>query len=399
MTAVAALHPDRWQVTAKRMVLLALFVLAVTARLVQVTGALHRLESGQEASQLTYLPRFTEIAASEGRPYRDFPVEYPPVSLGAIELIGGEDANQTGVGLIWLMVVCDVVTAAALGLAWGRRASVAYLVLTVPLLGFLYLTIDLLPTALTTVAVALAVRGRERSGGLAMAAAVLAKVWPLVLMPLLLTQRKAKAMAWSIAGLAIGMVLWVGWGGSAGPLQVATQRHTPGWEYQSLVGSVWWAITGSPLRTVNDSTRLGVAPGWAKAVLLVAAFAGSAAVWRRAWHDHSSEIGSPSLAALSILLLAAPLLSHPYIIWLAPWAAIAWIERRGSVRILTAAAVLVTGLVVVSYATEPTAMALWSVKLLLLVRNGLLVAIPIAYFLERSPRPALAAEPVPAIAG
>ena len=97
MTAVAVLHPDRWQVAAKRLALLALVVLALTARFTGLMGSLHRLESNPSVSRLTYLPRFTEIAAEEGRPYRDFPVEYPPVSLGAIEVIGGEDASQTGV--------------------------------------------------------------------------------------------------------------------------------------------------------------------------------------------------------------------------------------------------------------------------------------------------------------
>ena len=398
MTAVAVLDRDRWQVAAKRLALLALVVLALTARFTGLMGSLHRLESKPSVSRLTYLPRFTEIAAEEGRPYRDFPVEYPPVSLGAIEVIGGEDASQTGVHLAWLMVLCDVVTAVALGWAWGRTASVAYLVLTVPLLGFLYLTIDLLPAALATVAVALVVRGRQRAGGLAMAAAVLAKVWPLALVPMFLVQRKLRALAWSAGSLVIGMLLWVAWSGFAGPIQVATQRSTPGWEYESLVGSIWWAFTGSGLRHVNDSTRLGVAPGWAKAFLLVAALAGVVAVWRRASRRGPFEIGSPSLAALCILLLSAPLLSHPYVIWLAPWAAIAWTERRGAVRILAAAAILVTGLLVVSYATELTDLALWSVKLLLLARNGLLIAIPTAYFLERAPRPALDVEPVTAIA-
>src|SRR5881397_3537765 len=213
MTAVAALHPDRWQVAAKRLALLALVVLALTARFTGLMGSLHRLESNPSVSRLTYLPRFTEIAAEEGRPYRDFPVEYPPVSLGAIEVIGGEDASQTGVHLAWLMVLCDVVTAVALGWAWGRMASVAYLVLTVPLLGFLYLTIDLLPAALATVAVALVVRGRQRAGGLAMAAAVLAKVWPLALVPMFLVQRKLRALAWSAGSLIIGMLLWVAWSG------------------------------------------------------------------------------------------------------------------------------------------------------------------------------------------
>jgi hypothetical protein len=60
---------------------------------------------------------------------------------------------------------------------------------------------------------------------------------------------------------------------------------------------------------------------------------------------------------------------------------------------------LVTGLLVVSYGTALPDVALWSVKLILLVRNALLVAIPVAYFVERVSRPAIGAESVAAIAG
>ena len=305
------------------------------------------------------------------------------MSLAAIELVAGGDANETGVRLVWLMVLCDALTAAALALGWGRRASVAYLVLTVPLLGFLYTTIDLLPVALSTASVALVVRGRERAGGLAMAAAVLAKVWPIAVVPLFVVQRKVRALGWTAGGLVVGVAWWVVWGGMAGPIQVATQRHTPGWEYESTVGSLLWAFTGSEIRSVNDSSRLGVAPGWAKALLLAAAVAGIVAVWRRAAAQRSPEVGFPALAAVSILLLSAPLLSHPFVIWLAPWAAIAASERRGYVRTLSVALMLVSGLLVVSYSSALPEAALWSVKLILLLRNVLIAAIPVAYFLER----------------
>jgi len=368
---------------ARRLVLFALVVLALSARAGELSLALNSLESGPPASRLTYLPRFTEIADAEGRPYRDFPVEYPPVSLAAIELVAGGDANETGVRLVWLMVLCDALTAAALALGWGRKASVAYLVLTVPLLGFLYTTIDLLPVALSTASVALVVRGRERAGGLAMAAAVLAKVWPIAVVPLFVVQRKVRALGWTAAGLVVGVAWWVVWGGMAGPIQVATQRHTPGWEYESTVGSLLWAFTGSEIRSVNDSSRLGVAPGWAKALLLAAAVAGIVAVWRRAAAQRSPEVGFPALAAVSILLLSAPLLSHAFVIWLAPWAAIAASERRGYVRTLSVALMLVSGLLVVSYSSALPEVALWSVKLTLLLRNVLIAAIPVAYFLER----------------
>jgi len=306
------------------------------------------------------------------------------VSLGAIELVAGRNTNETGANLVWLMALCNLVTVAALAFGWGRRTAVIYLVLTVPLLAFLYTTIDLLSAALAVSAVALVVRQRERLGGVTLAAAILAKVWPLVLLPMMILQRKRRALTWSVAALTLGTLVWVWWGGPSGPLQVATQRHTPGWEYQSLVGSFLWVFGRGSLVTINDSTRLeGVAPFWAKALLLGVAVAGIAAVWHRASRQNQREIGLPVMAAVSILILSAPLISPPYVIWLAPWAAIAWTERTGYVRWLPAALMLVTGLLVVATGSVLADDALWSVKAILLLRNALLAAVPAVYLLER----------------
>ena len=386
VAAVASIAGEDWRSVARRLVLLGLLVFAVVARVEQVSSSLQWFGSGRPVPRTTYLPRFTEIGAAEGRAYRDFPVEYPPVSLGAIELVAGTNANETGVHLVWLMVLCDLVTMAALAFGWGRRAAIVYLVLTAPLLGFLYLSIDLLSATLAVGAVALVVRGRERLGGVALAAAILAKVWPLVLLPVMILQRTRRALAWSVAALTLGMFVWVWWSGPSGPLQVATQRHTPGWEYESLVGSVLWAL-GRGFVSINDSARVGFAPGWAKALLLGAAVAGMAAVWYRAFRREPRELGLPVVAVVSILMLSAPLLSYPYMIWLAPWAAIAWTERTGYVRWLLAALMLVSGLLVVSYSSVLADDALWSVKAILLLRNALLVAVPAVYLLERTSAP------------
>ena len=381
--AVASLSGEDWRSVARRLVPFALLVVAVVPRVEEVSLLLHKFESGQTVSRATYLPRFTEIAAAEGRAYRDFPVEYPPVSLGAIELVAGTNANETGANLVWLMVLFDLVTAVALGIGWGRRAAVFYLLLTVPLLAFLYTTIDLISVALAVSAVALVVRGRERLGGVALAAAVLAKVWPVALVPMMVAQRKRRALAWSVGALALGTLVWVWWGGPSGLLQVATQRHTPGWEFESLVGSVLWALGRGGLVSISDSTRVvGVAPWWAKALLLGAALAGIAAVWHRASRRKPRELGLPAVAAVSILLLAAPLLSPPYMIWLAPWAAIACTERTGYIRWLLAALMLVGGLTFVAFSAFPD-VPLWSAKALLLLRNALLAAVPAVYLLER----------------
>jgi hypothetical protein len=394
VAAVASIAGEDWRSVARRLALVALLVVAVVARVEQVSSSLHTFGSGAAVPRTTYLPRFTEIAAAEGRAYRDFPVEYPPVSLGAIELVGGTNANETGVRLVWLMVLCDIVTAAALAFGWGRRAAVCYLVLTVPLLGFMFLTVDLLSVALAVGAVALVLRGRERLGGVAFAAAVLAKVWPLALLPVMVLERKRRALVWSAAALALGTFVWMWWGGASGALQVATQRQTPGWEYESMVGSVLWAF-GRSFVSINDSARLGFAPGWAKALLLGAAVIGMAAVWYRASRRQPRELGLPAVAVLSILLLSAPLLSYPYVLWLAPWAAIAWMERTGYVRWLLAGLMLVSGLLVVSYSSVLPDIAMWSVKGILLLRNLLLAAVPVVYLLERTSAPPAAGSDAP----
>jgi hypothetical protein len=367
---------------AGRLVIVALLVVGVTAHAGELSSSIRRFQLGPPVRDTTYVARFAEIAAADGRPYRDFPVEYPPVSLAVIEIAAGSDRAETGAALVWLMGLFDLLTVAALALGWSRRTAVFYLLLTVPLLGFLLTTIDLVSVALAVAGVALVVRGRDRAGGVALAAAILAKVWPVAVLPLLIVQRRWRALWWSAGALAVGTAIWVWWSGPSGPFQVATQRDTPGWEYESLVGSVLWAL-GRTFVTIKNSSRIGVAPGWVKALLLGAAAVGIAAVWLRAYRREPREIGMPSVAAVSILMLSAPLLSPPYMIWLAPWAAIACTERRSRfVRWLLVSVMLVSGLMLVA-SSALADVALWSVKALLLVRNGLLVAVPAVYLLER----------------
>jgi hypothetical protein len=73
-------------------------------------------------------------------------------------------------------------------------------------------------------------------------------------------------------------------------------------------------------------------------------------------------------------------------IWLAPWAAIAWTERTGYVRWLLASLMLVGGLMLLA-SSALADVALWSVKALVLLRNLLLVAVPVVYLLERTGAP------------
>jgi alpha-1,2-mannosyltransferase len=363
----------------RTLIVLAVVGFALTVRIVVAASVLVRASSDPVSED--YVGRFGEIAVAEGRPYRDHPVEYPPVSLAAIELVGDADPGATGVRLVWFSLAADAVVVAALGWAWGGVAVATYLLASLPVLGALFTTLDLLPTALAVAALALARKRRERSGGVLLAAAALAKLWPLVVMPGLFVRGRRRALAWSVAALAVGSLAWVLWAGTGALGQVATQRHSPGWESESTVGALVRVIGDEPVRIVKDSPRVGTAPGWAKALLLAAMVAGVGAVWRRASRDGGDEIGAPSLAAVGVLLFLSPIYSYPYIVWLLPWAAVAMAEGRRDLAIIGFGVEAITTLAYVLLKAGDAGAGV-GVYLVLIARDLLTGAIPAAYLLS-----------------
>jgi hypothetical protein len=382
--------------TFRRLVVPAVVGFALVARIATAAALVARASSGPEPED--YVARFTEIASAEGRPYRDHAVEYPPVTLAAIELVGDPDPRATAVRLVWLSLGLDLLLAASLLWGWGTRAAAAYLLASVPMLGALYGTLDVLPAVLSVAAVALALRRRERAGGVALAAAVLAKLWPLILVPGLLVWGRRRAFVWAVAALAAGTVLWFAWAGTDALGQVATQRHSPGWESESSVGTLVRLVGGGPVRLVKDSPRVGVAPGWAKALLALAAVAGVGVLWWRAERRGVGDVGAPALACVALLLFLSPIYSYPYVVWLLPWAAIAFAEGRRDLALLALGVELVT---TVAYALLHTGGAPGStwVYLVLVVRNAMTGAIPLVYWLRPGEREAARGAPGARLAG
>ena len=68
--AVARISREDWRSAAGRLVLFAMLVFGVTAHAVGLSISLHRFESGTPVRPTTYVARFTEIAAAEGRSFR-----------------------------------------------------------------------------------------------------------------------------------------------------------------------------------------------------------------------------------------------------------------------------------------------------------------------------------------
>src|SRR6478735_4450845 len=197
------------------------------------------------------------IATSPATPYRNFPVATMPLETATDRTLGGDGASATVALIALLAFIADLATASALAWGWGRRPAILYLLLGLPLLSFIYLRFDLVSVALAAWAIAWTKHRGEALGGAALGLAVMAKLWPLALAPVLVIRR-----AWrpAVAGFAVVVVVGAAWyltGGPKGPFQVLTSAGVRGWHVQSTVGSVLW-IAGRGIPVVEaDALRVG----------------------------------------------------------------------------------------------------------------------------------------------
>ncbi|HEV8459849.1 MAG TPA: glycosyltransferase 87 family protein [Gaiellaceae bacterium] len=140
-------------------------------------------------------------------PYRDFPVEYPPGALPVFVAPAPFADYASAFG--WLMAGCGV----ALVLVVAQlRISAAFFVAVSPLLvGSLILTrFDLWPALLATAAMLALLTERHRLGWGFLGAAVAAKLWPLVIVPLAIvwSLRRGRLRA-ALVGAAVAALAFV----------------------------------------------------------------------------------------------------------------------------------------------------------------------------------------------
>ena len=173
------------------------------------TGADHRRTHKQVLDTPVY-QRYGDAIAHGQVPYRDFALEYPPGALPMFALPGlaeqghGQDVTAGFRHLFeTLMWFCGAIAllgmAAVLRVSGASRAHVWSALLFAALaplaLGSVLLSrYDLWPTALVVASLAALVTGRLRLGGGVLGAAITAKLFPAVLVPL------AVAFAWRRQG-------------------------------------------------------------------------------------------------------------------------------------------------------------------------------------------------------
>jgi Glycosyltransferase family 87 len=285
--------------------------------------------------------RFLRVARVAG-PWRRVPIEYAPGELLVIRGLFDTAAVETAATRLALAAfAAHVATWGGVRWGWGRTAGERYLIAALPLLLLLYERIDLIPVAVAAWGVALVVRGHSRGAGAVLAAAVLTKLWPVVLLPGLLLRGGRRAGGWFAAVTGTGLLAWVAYGGTGAPGQVVTFRGATGWEVGSTIGALVWTVTGDPVREEAGSGRVGLAPTWAKALLGLLLLALLAVIWIRARARNDDPGGRPALASVAALLLCTPLFSTQYALWLLPWSGITSARDRDPGAL---AAVIVVGL-------------------------------------------------------
>lgn len=285
--------------------------------------------------------RFLRVARVAG-PWRDVPIEYAPGELLLIRGLFDTGAVETAaIRLALVAFAAHVAAWGAVRWGWGRTAGERYLIAALPLLLLLYERMDLVPVAVAAWGVALAVRERPRGAGAILAAAVLTKLWPAVLLPGLLLRGGRRAGVWFGAVAAAGLLAWIGYGGAGAPGQVVTFRGATGWEAGSTVGAIVWILGGGPLVEDAGSARVGTATVWPKVLLGVVLLSLLTVIWLRAHRRDDDPGGRPALASVAALLLCTPLFSTQYAMWLLPWAGVTSARDRDAGAL---GAVLVVGL-------------------------------------------------------
>lgn len=360
-----------------------LFVVAVLVlvgiRALALMSALPTEHSERVSAYFTDAERYLDIAQHNGTPYRDFEVEYPPVTLALIEIVGHGDVRDTLRGVGVASFVLDMLALGAVAYGFGNRAALAYLVISTPLflMPFVYFRVDFLVVALTAWAIATVKRDHDVGGGFLFAAAVFAKLWPIVVLPVVVVERRTRAIVSTVVCGAVGAFAWFAATGTSGFLQVLTFRGARGFQIESVIGGITRLFTGETPRKESGALRVGDVPFAVTFVLGLVMLAGVAWVWWSSYRcaDTSDRIlyGTASLTAVAIFMACSPLLSPQFILWLVPFGAVAWATGERVMGALVGLAVLVTMLLTQTYAQLNDGLLVG--HLMLSLRNGLVLAI------------------------
>jgi hypothetical protein len=279
--------------------------------------------------------RFWEIAHAGGRPYVDFPVEYPPLETFVVVLVGRGSVTAIAYKLAIINGASTMACWWLLRRHWSVNVSTLFLWFAFPLQVFMPFRIDALVLVAVIGAVVLADRDRELVAGVLLAASILFKFWPIVILPVFAIRAQWRTVLLAVATCVTGAAVWVGVSSADAVHQVVSYRDATGWQVESVFGIVVNAVSDAQPRIEAGASRIGLMTPWEVTTARLLTLLLLSAAWILAIKRRSDPMGAPSLAALASLILLSPVASPQYVVWLLPFAAITAAHRRESdVRIL-----------------------------------------------------------------
>jgi hypothetical protein len=305
-------------------------------------------------------------------PYRDFRLEYPPGALPTFALPslvaseGDESAYRRGFEtLMWVSgAICllgVMLTLASLKVSRRRSlAAIGFVALSPLALGSVVLSrFDLWPAALTAIALALIVRGRERMGLGVLGLGAATKLYPALLAPLAVVylwrrrgRREALVGATVFAAAAAVVIAPFAVLSAAGVWEVLERQASRGLQIESLGSAALLAAhhlggVGIEMRASGGSQNLaGTAPDALAAVHSIAQGLAVLAVWIAfALRPVDRErLVRASALVVCVFVALGKVLSPQFMIWLIPLVPLVRGRRGLAASALLAVALVLTQL-------------------------------------------------------
>lgn len=304
---------------------------------------------------------YAELLHDGRLPYVDFGFEYPPLAAIPLWLAGvpGLDDATYAVSFAVLMGLCLVAAqqlAARLAGAARERVTVAWLLVAMPLLigASLRTHFDALPIAIALGGLLALSSDRHALGFALLGAGAMTKLFPGLLAVIAVVWlagrgdwRSALRGGAIFAGVVVAISLPLAGAGYVDSFEFHLDRPV---QIESTAASVLFALGGSDVTGTNlrpDRFKSnGLDGGHAATVetlfmiLLIAALASIVRLAvRRPDARHMVLCG---FAALLAFVTLGKVFSPQYVIWLAPFAALAWVWGARGVALLTGAAIVLT---------------------------------------------------------
>lgn len=290
--------------------------------------------------------RFFVIGHAAGRPYSDYPVEYPPVLVALVKVLAfaTPDEHAFTMAIIVISLLAEAAVAAMLWRGWSRETALCYLAVDTLLLGLFIVRLDLLSVALALAAVVTALRSRPRLAAICIVLAIGVKLWPLpvalLLVALVPAAQRRTYIVTALAATAALAAAWLALGGVSGIEQVVTFRGAVGWQIESVVGSFVRLVTSEPAFSSAGAARFGHVPGGLAPAMQLAALVLS--LWAVAHVRARRDIGAAWVVSVGGFLVASTLFSPQFVAWLVPAGAIAWASGDALVAVAVAAVAVAT---------------------------------------------------------